>query len=224
MGEPGQTRAYHEDLRWQMVWQRVVNRQTIKEVAKNLYVAESTVYRIVDRFERTGSVASNQPMPRAHRLHEHDELILIELVSENPSVYLREIQTKLMETTGTVASASTICRTLKRLGITRRKLKYVALQRSEILRAAYQAEVSMYNSDMFVFVDESGCDRKDATRKFGYSLRGFPATSFRMISRGKRYSAIGIMSTTALLDYYITPGTVCIDGDTFYSFVQSCPS
>ncbi len=79
--------------------------------------------------------------------------------------------------------------------------------------------MSMYNSDMFVFVDESGCDRRDATRKFGYSLRGLPAKNFRFLSRGNRYSAIGIMFTTALLDCYITPGTV--DGDVFYSFVQS---
>lgn len=84
-----------------MVWQKVVNRRTIKEVAKNLYVA---VCRVVDRFERIGRVASNQPTPRAHTLHEHDELISIELVSENPSVYLREIQTKLMEATRTVAT------------------------------------------------------------------------------------------------------------------------
>ncbi len=118
MGEPGRTRAYHEDLRWRMVWQRIVNNRTINVIARYLYVAESTVCRILDRFERTGSVAPNQPTPRPHRLHEHDELTLIELVCDNPSVYLREIQATLMETTGTVASASTICRTLKRLGFT----------------------------------------------------------------------------------------------------------
>ena len=31
----------------------------IKEVARNLYVAESTVWRVVDRFESTGSVSPN---------------------------------------------------------------------------------------------------------------------------------------------------------------------
>ena len=67
---------------------------------------------------------------------------------------------------------------MKRLGFTRKKLKFVALQRSDVLRAEYQAEVLMYNSEMFLFVDETGCDRKNAARKFGYSLRGFPAKSF----------------------------------------------
>ena len=43
MGVPGQTKAYNEDLRWRMVWQRLINGYTIKEIASNLYVAESTV-------------------------------------------------------------------------------------------------------------------------------------------------------------------------------------
>ena len=59
MSEPGRTRAYDEDLRRRMVWQRLINGYTIKEVARNLYVAESTVWRVVDRFERTGSVTPN---------------------------------------------------------------------------------------------------------------------------------------------------------------------
>lgn len=178
MSVPGRTKAYNEDLRWRMVWQRLINGYTIKEIASNLYVAESTVWRVVDRFERTGSVTPNRATSRAHRLHEHDELLLIELVCDKPSIYLREIQATLFETTGTLASASTLCRTMKRLGFTRKKLKFVALQRSDVLRAEYQAEVSMYNSDMFLFVDETGCDRKNAARKFGYSLCGFPAKSF----------------------------------------------
>ncbi len=219
MGEPGRTKAYGEDLRWRMIWQRLVNNCTIKEIGRNLYVAESTVCRILDRFERTGSVTANQATSRAHRLHEHDELVLIELVCDNPSIYLREIQATLQETTGTFASFSTLCRTLRKFGFTRKKLKYVALQRSDILRAEYQAEVSMYDSSMFLFVDESGCDRKNAARKFGYSLRGFPAKDFRYLLRGNRFSAIGLMSTTTLIDCYITEGTV--NGDVFYEFVQS---
>ena len=86
MGEPGCTRVYHEDLRWHIVWQRLANGRIVKETAKCLCVAESTVWRIVDRFDR---VASNQATPRAHRLHEHDELVLVELVCESPSIFLR---------------------------------------------------------------------------------------------------------------------------------------
>ena len=98
------------------------------------------------------------------------------------------------------------------------KLKYVAIQRCDILRAEYQAEVSLIDSNMLIFVDESGCDRKNANRKFGYSLRGFPAKSFKFFSHGKRFSAIGVMTTAAFLDCYIAEGNV--NGDVFYHFVQ----
>lgn len=132
---------------------------------------------------------------------------------------MHEIQSKLLQTTGTDASIATICNTLKRLGFTRKKLKHIAIQRCDILRAEYQAEVSsLFDNNMLVFVDESGCDRKNSNRKFGYSLRGFPAKSFRFFSQGKRYSAIGVITTTTFLDCYIVEGTV--NGDVFYDFVQ----
>ena len=99
MSVPGQTKAYNEDLRWCMVWQRLINSYTIKEIASNLYVAESTIWRVVDRFERTGTVTPNRATSRALRLHEHDELLLIELVCDMPSIYLQEIQATLFETT-----------------------------------------------------------------------------------------------------------------------------
>ena len=117
-----------------------------------MYVAEATVRKIVDRFQRTGDVSANLATPREHRLHEHDEFVLIELVCENPSIHLYEIQTQLLQTTGTDASTATLCRILRHLGFTRKKLKYVALQRSDVLRAEYQSEVSRFDHNMLTFV------------------------------------------------------------------------
>ena len=114
-----------------------------------------------------------------------------------------------------------LCHTLGRLGLglgfTRKKLKYVALQCSDVLRAGYQSEVSLFDPIMLVFVDESGYDARNASRKYGYSLQGFPAKNFRFVSRGKRLSAIGALTSTSLLDCYIVEGTV--NGGVFYDFV-----
>ena len=38
----------------------------------------------------------------------------------------------------------------------------MALRRSDVPIGEYQAEVSMYNSSSFIFVDETGCDRRGA--------------------------------------------------------------
>jgi len=40
MSGPGRTKACNEDLPWCMVWQRLINGYTIKEIASNLYVTE----------------------------------------------------------------------------------------------------------------------------------------------------------------------------------------
>ena len=90
---------------------------------------------------------------------------------KNPSIYLKEIQLELERTTGTVAAVSTIFRTLKKLGFTRKKIQFVAIQRSDVLRARFQAEVSMYSSEMFIFIDETGCDRKNDTSGYTQALR-----------------------------------------------------
>ena len=104
------------------------------------------------------------------------------MVSENPAIHLYEIQIQLLQTTGTNVSAATLCRTLRRLGFTRKKLKFVALQRSDILRAEYQSEVSLFDHSMLIFVDESRFDARNASRKYEYALHGFPAKSFRFLS------------------------------------------
>ena len=69
--------------------------------------------------------------------------IYLREISENPSIYLREIRQKLFESTGVNASLSTICRTIKGMGFMRKRMQNVALQRSDMLIAEYQAEISL---------------------------------------------------------------------------------
>ena len=73
---------------------------------------------------------------------------------------------------------------------------------------------------MFVFLDETGADRRHLIRKYGYSLRGVPLKHEILLARGERVSGrLAFMSTNGLLDVSITKGTT--DGDTFYEFVQT---
>ena len=53
----------------------------------------------------------------------------------------------------------------------------VALQRSDVKRAEFIAEMMQFNTDMFVFVDETGSDTRNSIRKFGYFLKGIPPVS-----------------------------------------------
>ena len=52
-----------------------------------------------------------------------------------------------------------------------------------------------YDSNMIVWVDETGCESRNALRKYGYGIRGMPPQDFALKLRGKRYSSIGILTS-----------------------------
>ena len=72
---------------------------------------------------------------------------------------------------------------------------------------------------MFIFIDETGSDNRNALRKYGYSLRGKTPVNHALLVRGERVSAIACMSSTGLLDVKTITGTS--DGDAFYDFVNT---
>ena len=74
--------------------------------------------------------------------------------------------------TGTIVCISTICRTVHRLGMTRQKVRYVALQQSVDQRVMFMADISMSEPEMIVWLDETGSDRKNSVRAYGYGLCG----------------------------------------------------
>ena len=88
------------------------------------------------RFEQTGDVQRNKPLRREYlrALNGQQELLLISLILENPSLYLGEMCKAVHEMTGLEVSASTLCRVIHRHGLTRKKQE-VAKQRSDVYRA-----------------------------------------------------------------------------------------
>ncbi len=197
--QPQRTAAYDQDLRWRMVYQHYALELSYKKVAENLNVDPSTVQRTIQLFEATGAVSKTEhPKGHSHpfkKLTLIDEFLILELVIERPGIYLSEIQQQLRNETGTEISISTICNFLHKSGFTRQKLTRVAVQRNEELRVKFRENVSIFRPEMFVFVDETGSDRRDTMRKFGYSLRGKPAKALQIFGRGKYVTAIAAIST-----------------------------
>ena len=103
---------------------------------------------------------------------------------------------KIAMLSGIEVSPATICRVIHRNGMTRKKLHQVALQRSEEYRGQFFAEVNVHQ---FVWVDETGSDRKNRMRNYGYSLKGEPPVCHRLLYRGRRISAIAAMSTSGVM-------------------------
>lgn len=191
------------------------------DISHYLTISDRTVRRYVRLFEQTGDI-----QPRIRRsgppklLGEFEQLVLLRIIAENTGIYLHEIQAKLQTMFGVAVSPSTICRTLKYMGCTRQVVQHIALQRSDELRASFMSEVSVYDPTMLVWIDESGCDRRNCVRKRAYGIRGMTPRDHRLLIRGTRYSAIPVMTHEGIADVYLFEGTV--NGAKFEQFIRCC--
>ena len=75
-------------------------------------------------------------------------------------MYLEEIHQEIHDVLNVDVSVSTICWLLQRYGITR-KIRQVAIQNNDALQGAFIAQCCLLNLNMFVWVDETGTDRRD---------------------------------------------------------------
>jgi len=141
------------------------------------------------------------------------KLFILHIVIERPQIYLREMKANLLAYTGADVSPALLCGYLKKMNFSRQKMKMIAKQRDEEIRSTFREDVSLYEQKMLVFVDETGTDRRDSLRYYGYSLRGMTPRSHKMLIRGERISIIGIMTICGILDIHVVHGSA--DGDVF---------
>ena len=108
--------------------------------------------RVVKLFDHSGSVN--------HKLYLRDnrfklitpvvELVLLYIVLQKPGIYLDKIRKELAEATGVHISASAICRCLKRVGYSKQRIKLVAIQRDDSLRAQFVPDMSLYEPEVLI--------------------------------------------------------------------------
>ena len=102
-------------------------------------------------------------------LDDHMEIYIVGLIISEPSKYLHEVCQEVLKSFNCTVSPSTICRLLKKFGVTRKKMRQVALQRCKQLRGSFMAQCFLFRHDMFVWIDETGSDARSHIRTFGYS-------------------------------------------------------
>ena len=85
-----------------------------------------------------------------------------------------------------------------------------------MLREQYSLEVSVYSTDMFVFVDKTGSDARNKLRRYGYSIR---VRNHSLLVKIEHISVIACISSFGLLDVKTLRGTA--NGEVFYAFVHT---
>jgi len=202
--EPLRSSVYAEDLRWSMIWQSEALGLSYGKIAQNLNVEKSTVCRTLQLFHTTGNVMKEEYLRENgfRKLTSPAQLFILQLTLEKPGIYLHEIQTELWDFLQIDVNISTIYRLLHESGFTRQRLRCTAIRRDEMLRQQFILDVSVYTPEMLIFLDETGADRCNMLRKYGYSMRGKPVANHSLLVRGERVSAVAVISVCGLLDVY----------------------
>ena len=117
--------AYSEDLRKKIV--EAVERRGMKrsEVACLFGVSLSSVKRYVKKFRQGRALSPGKAPGKRPKVDEHARRLLEADLKERPFAKLRQRCEYLEALTGLNVSRSTVCRTLKRIGFTRKKGQWV---------------------------------------------------------------------------------------------------
>ena len=81
-------------------------------------------------------------------------------------------------------------------------------------------EMRYLTANMIVWLDETGSNRRQERRRFGYHIRGLTPTVFKYTVCGKRLSSIAIMSSRGIEDFDTYEGS--INGQIFCDFLDRC--
>ena len=161
------------------------------QVAENAHIATSTAYRWERRLRMYGSVASPHSLRagRPRSIHRAAVLGLLEHQRQEPWLYQDELAEYIEEEWGIAVSAPTICRILKREGISIKKSERMGPQ-SEILRTSWRADMLQFTVNQLIFIDESLFKLQTGWRARAYAPIGHPARWCDDIRRGRTYAVL----------------------------------
>ena len=80
------------------------------------------------------------------------------------------------------------------------------------------AQCSVFSRNQFVWVDETGSDKHDHVRKYGYAIRGTTPVSHRLLARGQRVNAVAALSAEGIVAVDLVSGSV--NGEKFFDFLR----
>ncbi|KAJ6516553.1 hypothetical protein C8R47DRAFT_954146, partial [Mycena vitilis] len=114
------------------------------------------VQRVRQVWSEIGEVARDRTRAGRSPLMSRETVdMMLGLLEHSPDMYLDEIQDQLSVLHGLDVSLSTITRTLRRLGMTSKKLSKPAAERCDESRRIFAFEVGQYPAEYLVTADEA---------------------------------------------------------------------
>ena len=195
---------------------------TVDQICAILGVKKSMVYKSLQYFREYG-ISHN---PHAHKTGRNQTLshldikFIAALVDQKHCIYLNEICQALSKYRGCQVSVSTVSRTLWRLDFSWKSVSIRALERNDILRAAYMNCIAdvVTNPNMFMFINEAACNRHTSGRRKGWAFMGRRCILHRFFVRGQRLSILPVLTTEGIITHDIIPGSITTEH--FVQFLQ----
>jgi transposase len=143
---------------------------------------------------------------------------LREYLKEQPGSYQYEMVNFLQKEFGVRVTTSSIGRALVSIGWTKKTIRRVAKGRNADLRDMYLYNISDFSPEHFVFVDESGCDRRVGLRRMGWSPLGETPTQVALFQREQRYQILLAYTLDGIILAHVFQGTT--DSVVFEDFIK----
>ena len=119
-------------------------------------MSRSTFFRVRKLWRETGDVISHKTSLQGclRALNYNDVQYLLLLIEQNPDYFLDELLYLLTTNRFISLHYTTVHRALERAGVSRKRLKKIAYERSEPLRADFIGRMAKYEPEELGFLDE----------------------------------------------------------------------
>lgn len=199
-----------EQMAWLVVLQSVILGLSTVKIAHNLLPngpKERTIRDILKRYNDGVQLVGRARAKRKDTiLNLRDRLLIMQMVHDDPVLFLSEIQRGLLRIRGKAVSIATVCKTMKELGLTRQKIYTISARYCEWkLVLFWQKYQDCFTIEQLLFTDESGVKTFDVMRKFQYFWRGQRSPYRNIYIAGKTHTMIPVMSIHGVLDYSVFP-------------------
>lgn len=137
---------------------------------------------------------------------------LLELINHCPDWFLDELTTLMRHNRYIAVHYSTIHRELKRAGISLKKLRKIAKERNEDVRADFKRQVAQYTPDQLLFIDETSKDERTQIRRYGRAKRSRYASMKGAFVRGRRFTVVAALTMDGVVAGHVLEGSLHRNG------------
>jgi transposase len=186
------------------------NLMDLDDILDCLDMSESTFFRALQLYRETGDVEKPKSTTRGRprKLHFDDLTYMTALINHRPDWFLDELLGLLDTNRFISVHFTTIYRELERSGVSLKKLRRIAKERDEDLRADFVRMMGQYQPEQIGFLDEFSKDERTLHRRRGRAKKGKRAVMRGVFVRGRRVSAEGLLSLNGVVASTVVEGSM----------------